>query len=352
MSITRLKNGSYRYRFQIKGEKISFNRPEKLSERNAYAIASRMLEDRKSVRPSSSEIVFKAASDYYLQTTDSSLSPSTRRVYRSYKRYIDDHYEWFAEKKVSEIDNPTLQRIINEYGSGKDEKSNSKNAKRTPKTVRNMYGFILSVIRLFDPDAQFRITIPGNQKTEPYIPDDEDVRKVLEYVKTTRGFQRYYVPLALASLGLRRSEICALDPEDLQGTRLVISKAKVKSPDGWVVKPATKTAASRREIVIPEQLAEMIEEQGCIYPGDPGMLSEVLEKIQDRLGMPHFSIHKLRHYYASSAIGLGIPTIFVARYGGWEKNSQVLQKIYAHTNDKDKISEMDRKVLEHMNGIL
>ena len=352
MSITKLKNGSYRYRFQIKGEKISFNRPEKLTERSAYAIAVKIQEGREARKPSSSDIVFSAASDYYLLATDSSLSPSTRRVYHSYKDYIDSHYQWFAEKKVAEIDNPVMQRIINEYGSGRDEKSSSKSTKRMPKTVRNMYGFILSVIRLFDPDAQFHITIPGNQKTEPYIPSDEDVRKILEYVKTTKGFQRYYIPLALASLGLRRSEICALEPGDLQGTKLTISKAKVKSPSGWVVKPTTKTAASRREIVIPDQLAEMIEEQGYIYRGDPGMLSEILEKIQDRLKMPHFSIHKLRHYYASSAIGLGIPTIFVARYGEWKKNSQVLQKIYTHTNDKDKILEMDRKVLDHMNGIL
>lgn len=352
MSITKLKNGSYRYRFQIKGEKISFNRPEKLSERNAYAIAVKIQENKEAKKPSSADIIFSAASEYYLLTTDNSLSPSTRRVYHSYKQYIDNHYQWFSEKKVSEIDNPTMQRIINEYGSGKDEKSNSKNTKRTPKTIRNMYGFILSVIKLFIPEAQFRITIPSNQKAEPYIPSDEDVRNILEYVKTTKGFQRYYIPLALASLGLRRSEICALEISDLNDRTLTISKAKVKSPTGWTVKPTTKTAASRREIIIPESIAEMIEEQGYIYRGDPGMLSEVLEKVQDKLGIPHFSVHKLRHYYASSAIGLGIPTIFVSRYGGWEKNSQVLQKIYAHTNDKEKILEMDKKVLDHMSGIL
>ena len=58
--------------------------------------------------------------------------------------------------------------------------------------------------------------------------------------------------------GLRRSEICALTIDDVDGDTVSINKALVLDKDkNWVVK-TTKTTASTRTIVIPSHIADLI----------------------------------------------------------------------------------------------
>lgn len=66
-------------------------------------------------------------------------------------------------------------------------------------------------------------TLPKKVKKDPYIPSDDNVRKILDYAKDTE----YAFPLFLACYGLRRSEICALTPDDIEEDILHINKALV-----------------------------------------------------------------------------------------------------------------------------
>ncbi len=352
MSTEKLKSGSYRYRFQIDGQKFSFTLKEKLSDRQALQIATKMSLEKAENSPGSKTIKFSSAAEYYLNTTKSTLSPSTCRLYKGYKTYIDSYYPWFSEMKLFDIDSPVLQRIINEYASDKDSKGNAKGKTRSAKTVKNFFGFILTVINLFNPGKTFSVRLPSIQKTEPYIPTEKDIERIFSYIKNTDNLKRYYVPLVLATLGLRRSEICALELDDLDGNVLSISKAKVKGENGWTIKNTTKTAASQRKVIIPEELADMIRQQGFIYKGEPCMLTETLERAQKKLNIPHFTTHKLRHFYATTAISLGVPILFIERAGGWSKGSSVLSRIYSHTQDSKKIKEMDSITLNHLATII
>ena len=86
------------------------------------------------------------------------------------------------------------------------------------------------------------VTLPMKEKKSEYIPSAEDVKRIFAEVKGTR----YEVPLSLAALGLRRSEICALEMSDLNGCELAINKAVVLNKNQeWTVKP-TKTTDSTR----------------------------------------------------------------------------------------------------------
>ena len=55
-----------------------------------------------------------------------------------------------------------------------------------------------------------------------------------------------------------------------------------------------------------------------------------LEKTQRNLGIPHFSLHKLRHYFASEMSALGIPEADILRMGGWETD-YVMKSVYRHS---------------------
>lgn len=132
----------------------------------------------------------------------------------------------------------------------------------------------------------------GKNSEPPYIPTSEEIEKVLTYLKDTR----YWVGVMLGVFGLRQSEILALTMDDLNGNILTVNKASVPSgtnSDSFVTK-STKTAASLRSVVLPDNVVERIHEQGFIYKGDG--LYKALKRAQRDLGIQHFTFHKLIHF--------------------------------------------------------
>ena len=157
----------------------------------------------------------------------------------------------------------------------------------------------------------------------------------------------YEIPLRLACYGLRRSEICALTPADLDGNRLTINKAKVLGKDReWYIK-ATKTTDSTRTILIDDDLADLIRETGTVYDGYPNRIYWFLQKCQDKIGIPNFPLHYLRHYYASTAHALGIPDAVIMESGGW-KTDHVMKRVYRHAKDTD---DQQAKLIAHMRNL-
>lgn len=150
---------------------------------------------------------------------------------------------------------------------------------------------------------------------------------------------------------MRRSEICALDLSDIDGCTVHIRKSKVICKDGgWIIKNYNKTTASTRDIEIPQSLADKIMHQGYIYKGHPGSISKHMHKLQAELGIKQFSLHKLRHYYASSAHLLGVADSYIMVAGGWSTDS-CLKRVYRHAFE-DKAKEVNSKTVEHLRQIL
>ncbi len=216
----------------------------------------------------------------------------------------------------------------------------------SPKTVRNYHGFISAVLGTFCPNLKISTTLPQKIKNEPYIPSDEDVRRILERAKGTE----YEIPLVLACYGLRRSEICALTMNDLDGDIIRVNKAKVLREDGaWKIK-TTKTTASTREIVIPMEIADKIKEKGYIYKGYPNSITRFLKASEDALGIPRFPLHKLRHYFASKMSALNIPEADILKMGGWETD-HVMKSVYRHSM-LDKEEQAKREAAEKLRSAI
>ncbi len=132
---------------------------------------------------------------------------------------------------------------------------------------------------------------------------------------------------------MRRSEICALTAKDLKGDIVKINKAMVQNEnEEWVVE-STKTAAGTREIIIPFQIAEKIKKQGYAYNGSVNSITYFLFKMQDELGIPHFGIHKLRHYFASKMRAMNIPEADILKTGGWGSD-YFIKSVYRHSMTK------------------
>lgn len=310
MTIDKLPSGSYRIRHTEKGKTYSLTVPFKPSKKEAYALIAEKISGK-----SHKNMTFEEAADQYLKVKSNVLSPSTQREYASLSRCIP---EWFNALDLSEIDRFACQKVVNEYA-----------VNHAPKTVSNYSGFVQAVLKLFYPDMHISVTLPQKVRKKPYTPSEEDVKRLLEYSKNTK----YYIPFYLASLSLRVSEICALTLNDLDGNSITISKALVKGDNGYVLKPTPKTDASYRTITIPQELADSIRAQGCIYEGYPGMIRKTLIKYLKHLGIPYFSVHKLRHFFASYTHDLGYSDAIIQSVGGW--NSDVMKRTYRHALNED-----------------
>ena len=194
---------------------------------------------------------------------------------------------------------------------------NRLSGEHSPKTVRNYHGFISAVLSVFYPSLKLYTTLPQKIKNEPYIPSGEDIRRIFECASGTE----FEVPIMLACYGMRRSEICALQPEDIDGDVVHINKAMVQDENKeWVIK-TTKTTASKRDIIVPVELADRIRHQGYVYKGHPNSITQFLERTERKLGIPDFSIQMS---------SLGVPEADIMRMGGWETD-HVMKSVYKHS---------------------
>ena len=294
MKIEQLPSGAYRIRKMYKGKTYTVTFDRKPTQKDALLAMAKKLEE---VKESRKPMTFAEAAAGYVDMKRNVLSPRTVKEYIEIGSRLPD---WFKKLNLSDITQLDLNRLVNEFSRDK-----------SPKTVRNYHGFVSAVLGTYRPDMKIYTKLPQKVKNEPYTPSREDVKRILEASKGTK----FEIPITLACYGMRRSEICALTIEDVEGDVVHINKALVIDSDrNWVIK-TTKTTESTRDIVIPEELADKIREQGYVYKGAPNTINDFLIRTERDLGIPHFSLHKLRHYFASEMSALGVPEADILRMG-------------------------------------
>ena len=309
MTIEKLKSGNYRVSEQRNGRRVRFTVDHKPTKAEARSIIENMFHSYSTNQP------FAKACEGYIESKKDILSPTTIKNYHSMKRAMSDR---FLNTPVCDITLPVLQTEVNRYS--KDH---------SPKSVKNFSGFIVGVIKFYGGDIRSP-KLPQMERKDAYIPTADDVKAILCVLKGTK----YEVPILLASLGLRKSEICALTLDDLDGNTLTINKALVQNEQNeWVIK-TTKTTSSTRTVLLPEYLSDLIRSQGEIYSGHPEMIYRHLKKAQAELGIPEFPLHKMRHFFASYMHELGMSDKQIQEAGGW-KTDRVMKTVYQHAMNMD-----------------
>ena len=254
----------------------------------------------------------------YISIKSNVLSPST---IRGYIQMINMFPQWILNKNLYDLTQSDIQKCINDYATS-----------HKPKSVKNLNGFIVSVLKMFRP--QFRCTTTLPQRTPPDIilPSQDEVMQIISNLEGTE----YHIPIQLACLGLRKSEICALTLSDLDENVLTINKGLVTDKDNFlIVKDMPKTVSSIRKIYIPDRLAEEIREKGYIYKGYPNNILRALHRTQDKLSIPRFRLHDLRHFYVSYAHSMGMSDADIMAAGGWHTDD-VMKRVYRHSLDREK----------------
>ena len=241
-------------------------------------------------------------------------------------------------------------------------------------TIRHYHRFLSSVFsyavksKIIATNPCARATIPkakGNQKAKKSKKhtnhfDEEEVKQVLKLLESEDIQRRTAIKLLLHT-GMRREEICGLEWSDIDFVHSVISveRASVYIPkndlteESGIITSDTKNEDSKRYIRISGSVNQMLKDykewqmQRQLQMGDrwedhdrlfttatgtpihPDTLTRWFSEFTKRNGLPHVTIHGLRHTNATLLINSYVPiTTIAARLG--HANPSTTTKIYTH----------------------
>lgn len=311
MTIEQLKSGSWRITQMYQGKRYRVTVDHKPSKKEAAILIAEKLQ-----KFHDEHKIAKTYEDAFYQYVESRSNVCSPATLRGYRVLFGSTPEWFKKMDVFDIEQLHVQKAVNEYFET-----------HSPKSTRNLNGLISSVLKIARPEIVLRTKMPDKEVKDVYIPSDEEVRAILNEAKGTK----YEVPFYLAAFGLRRSEICSLTVNDLDGNMLTVSRSKVQGPDeAWTVKNSPKTEASNRKVYVTDYVRDLILKQGYIFKGYPSTINSELQRIEKRLGIPVFSLHKMRHYFASMTHEMGLSDADIMAMGGW-KTDNVMKSVYRHS---------------------
>lgn len=297
----------------------SFTAPTK--KEAEYKAAQFMVEKQSSFK---GDMTFKEALTAYIDQRRPVLSPGSIREYvRCIKNYDD-----INNIRISQITQDLIQQHVNSFS--KDH---------APKSVRDNHALITAVLSKYRPNFALNTTLPQKRRPNLYVPTDEDIKKVMNAATGSK----MEIPILLAAFGpMRRGEICALEYDDISGTRVHVQRSMVMDENRQYVIKQPKSYAGDRFIDYPEFIIDKIPKApGRITDLNPNMITQRFNHVLKHAGVPHFRFHDCRHYCASIMHAIGVPDAYIMERGGWGSDA-VLKNVYRHTID-DKRSQMTNK---------
>ncbi len=276
---------------------------------------------------------FGQALNLYIDSRSNILSPTTIDGYEKEKR---NALADLLDVPLRKITNDTLQDYVNTLAE-----------KYSPKSVHNSYGLIASVMAKAEPTKKFSVILPRIPKKFKDLPSPDDV---FAAVKDT--------DLELACvlaiwLSLRMSEVRGISKSDISSNGiLTISKVKVQTSKGDILKNQTKTTESTRQFQLPKYILNLIDKVDTefLVPYSISVIEKRFDKIIEAAKVtPRITFHDLRHLNASVMLMLGIPDKYAMERGGWS-TPEIMKGTYQHTFDEMR-QQVDTKIDAYFEGI-
>lgn len=262
-------------------------------------------------KPKGDCVTVKEAIDLYMKAHAPILSPSTIRGYKSAINRIKPLYG----VDTGEISSTDLQTFVSQMAIDGS----------SPKTIRNVYGFLVSVLASVVPNKTYNVTLPKKIPRASTTPSEGQIRALLSHADPTLK-----LAILLGICTLRRGEVCALKYEDVsRGMKMVRIHADIVYTPSceWVYKDKAKTVESNRSVIVPAEVIDLIGEgEGFIFDMTPAMLTKRFDQLRDSLGF-ECRFHDLRGFGASFMHSLNIPEQYILSQGGWTNNG-VMQTVY------------------------
>ena len=297
---------------QLRREGVNVTEPtEEACRTKALAIRAGFLEAEKALP----RLTLGQLLDKYLEDRPM-LSPSTRRSYQCIR---NSAFPGCMDKDIRSINWPRAVA--------------SESQRVAKKTLKNELGFVSAAYKEqkipFDP-----VDLGVVPKADtPWL----DYAQILTFVDAIRDTP-VELPALLALHSLRRSEIFALRPEDidLKSETISVSGATVYTSSAeWIRREENKSARSQRvvPIVIPRLLEILQDHTGDICPLGDGVRRQI-NRICAANDLPEVGLHGLRRSFASLAYHLGWSEEETMRHGGWS-DWKTVHDFYLRLSEKD-----------------
>lgn len=318
------KDGTWRIQLRIQGQSLVVTADTAKECKRRAAIAKG--EAQTAARPiKKSELTLTQAIDEYINARRNSLSPSTIRGYRIIQR---TRFQSTMPRRIAAIQQPEWRKIIDaELGVA------------SKKTVKNSWAFVKSVLKEngITPDDSVKVA-PQRKKSDALWLEPDEIKRFV----AAAADHPLCIPMLLALMGMRMSEIDALQWEDIAPDAEIIRTqgARVRNENNeYVIKAEQKNASSDRAVplLIPELRAAIKRDwkpEGKLLNVAQSTLRDAVTDVCAAAGVKRVTVHQLRHSFASLSAHLRIPKEISMEIGGWS-NDKVMTEIYTHIARSD-----------------
>ncbi len=356
VGITQQKNGLYSARFVDKFGKRRQKRFKKLQECRQWIADATYVDEHSSILQST-DIIVDAWFEYWIDIKKKTVGPNTVRNYT--ERYNRNIKKIIGKMLLSEVKPLHCQKIFSDMA---DEDYRTTTIYQTRIALFNMLEFAKEndVIR-YNPCKKSVKSDMGkpSQKKEALT---VDIQKVFLEYANGQSYENQY--RFILQTGLRTGELVALKWEDIdfQNKTLKIRRSmeyrysvgewrigEPKSKSGYRTIPLTEEAIgilkrqkekNRKIKIIPMEWSAFVFLCRKGTPIKNSTYDAALSKICDKAQIPRFSMHVLRHTFATRCIEDGMKPKTLQIILG-HSNIGITMNLYVHTTEEEKLKEIE-----------
>lgn len=286
----------------------------------------------KGIDLSSGDVTFGALGKEFMETKKATISPNT---YESYV-YIYRHLDKLYDKKIKEV--PLLiQKVINE-----------KSETLSSSSIRKVWTIARQILEIaYDRDMIRKIPRVSMPKLVERIPNPLSVENMIDLINAAEKYHsRYSFGIWLEmGTGLRRSEMLALDWDDIDFTNntITVQKALIRANGKTILNDHTKTKAGCRILPVPkivmDKLKELPDHTGHLFKTETGTYlnpwnwSRLFRSWRKIAKLNDVRFHDLRHQFATMLMQVGTHARVAQSMTGQSDMPTLLER-YTHVQPK------------------
>jgi len=315
--IIKLPSGSYFCQLRIDGQSISITDEDPdIVFAKAVAIKAGLIQTKK--KPE--EMTLRQACTKYIDSRRSRLSPTTAETYEIIR---DKYFQTIMDLPLTKLTTDKLDAAL----AAECTRKSRTGRPYSPKTIKNSYMFLVSVLGKYHKDLDTDIPLPEVKRKIPVMIAPETLFPVIIGSSIE-------LPCLLAMwLSLSASEIRGLTKsKSIEGDRLIVRETVVNVKGKAVRKEGGKEVTRTRALQLPPYIKKLIDqvEGDIIVPLSRQTIYNRLDRLLKNNNLPHISFHALRHINASVMAMLNIPEKEANERGGW-CTDYTRKQVYTHT---------------------
>ncbi len=293
-------------------------------------------------------------------------------TYESYERHISrDLIPFIGHIKLKELSGVHIQQMFNKMIESKKTGGRGVSSATVAKVKNILSGALQQaiVIKMIRHNPLDETKPPKVEEADIRIMTKDEQKRFIAVLPFFNTGNMFAVSLAT---GMRIGELCALDVNDINREDKIIDitktagRRKDKHTGEVSIKIGPpKTKYSKRRIPLLPSVEVMLDRQAklvnelrikagekwqentLVFPTNKGNIHDLsglrtaMSRILKRAGLPHMTIHALRHTYSTTALNAGVAAQNVARLLGHKDGATTL-KFYAHYINTEAMSQLEK----------